>query len=162
MCVQTTSPSNLRIGSWYGSTLAANPQVLYSCGFKDGFDLLDGRNKGRYTGTCFSLTGSSVNPSQHISFVRDNKWRWDKKYKYSPAQSNWVIKNGYRPTNNNIVGRYAFSASVDNQGQLILGGSAFSFDNLGWRKKFWKATGNIIKIQKEGSFADPTVYLPNE
>ena len=164
MCVQTTSPSNLRIGSWYGSTLAANPQVLYSCGFKDGFDLLDGRNKGRYTGTCFSLSGSSVNPSQHISFVRDNKWNWDKKYDYYPSsRSNWVIKSDYnnRALSNNIIGRYAFSAAVDNQGQLILGGSTNAFDNLGWSfKKYgnlWKSTGNIVKVQNKAS-----IYLPNE
>ena len=138
--------------------------MLYSCGFKSGFELKD---SGRYTGTCYSLSRSAMIPTQHISFVRDKtgRWaKWNKDYRFSPSSnSKWVLKsdNSYQSLANNLVGRYAFSAALDNQGQLILGGSTNAFDNLGWSfKKYgnlWKSTGNIVKVQNKAS-----ISLPNE
>ena len=126
-------------GSWFGSTLAASNTTLYACGFKDGFDKVSidrKRSPGSfYSGTCYTVPDSSA-MSKYITFVRQGQ---SLQYRYTPTSQKTVWK---------ISGRYAFSATVDGSGNLVLGASTKAFDNTGYKAQPWKSTGNIARIPR--------------
>ena len=103
-----------------------------------------------------------MNPSPHVTFIRESGWGTE--YSLDPASdSKWIVKSGNnRPYANNLYGRWAISATVDERGKLIIGGPTIAFDQKGYFNRNngqskWKATGNILKIDRRN-----LVKLPNE
>ena len=104
-----------------------------------------------------------MNPSPHVTFIRESGWGTE--YSLDPASdSKWIVKSGNnRPYANNLYGRWAISATVDERGKLIVGGPTIAFDQKGYFNRNngqskWKATGNILKIKNKNL----VVKLPNE
>ena len=98
-CLTTTSPADqLTPTSWFGATMAASTNDLYSCAFRYKWKKYDSSWK---LGKCFSLTGG-------------NNWRsfFDFTNYFQKSSSSWYRR-----------GIYGFSSTVNDAGDL--GNSSF-------------------------------------
>lgn len=138
----------MKAGAWFGSTLAGSQSTLYCCGFRDGFDEGVGGNRGAFhSGTCYTVAESGA-IRKHITFIKKKTGRYYRpQYNYSPKRSVWKL-----------TGRYAFSATVDDNDKLIVGAPAKGFDRAGYNAKPWKSTGSLGLIQKQNFLKHPVKY----